>query len=154
MKYDPVIRLNEEMYESSLLIAFFRYALLIAFFSVRVVLTRNRLNDYTDDQKQQLVACCPSGVFEYDETAQTVIISNRSECIFCKECTFLLEDFRASPEDALAVEVKHSTDKFFFTVEGTGALPARDIVRYALQELMMKLKRLQAACTQLNESYA
>jgi hypothetical protein len=111
-----------------------------------------RLNDYTDDQKQQLVDCCPSKVFEYDETAQTVIISNRVECIFCKECTFLLEDFRAQPEDALAVEVKHSTDKFYFTVEATGALPARDIVRYALQALMTKLRRLQQACSELDEA--
>ena len=112
-----------------------------------------RLNDYTEDEKQQLVACCPSGVFEYDEAAGTVIIANRSECIFCKECTFLLEDFRRQPEDPLAVEVKHSTDKFFFTVEGTGALPAKDIVSSALVELTEKLGRLQTAAGLLDDAY-
>jgi hypothetical protein len=63
-----------------------------------------------------------------------------------------MEEFRRNPEDNLAVEVQHSTNRFFFTVEGTGALLAKDIVRYALRELADKLGKLQSATMQLEEA--
>jgi len=122
LKYHPVIRLNEDI-----------------------------LNDFSDEQKQTLVASCPTGVFEYDDTMRTVMISNPSECIFCRECTYLLEDYRKNPEDKLAVDVQHSSSRFFFTVEGTGALSARVIVEDALREMAEKLGRLQTAACQLDD---
>lgn len=63
-----------------------------------------------------------------------------------------MEEFRRNPEDNLAVDVQHSTNKFYFTVEGTGALLAKDIVRSALRELAEKLGRLQNATMQLEEA--
>ena len=110
------------------------------------------LTDYTNEQKKSLVKSCPAEVFAYDENAQTVVISNPSECIFCRECTYLMEEFRRHPEDNLAVEVQHSTNRFFFTVESTGAIQAKDIVRYALKEMMEKLGRLQTSTMQIEET--
>jgi hypothetical protein len=63
-----------------------------------------------------------------------------------------MEEYRRQPEDNLGVEVVHSSNKFYFTVEGTGAISAPDIVRYALRELAEKLGRLQNATMHLEES--
>jgi len=40
--------------------------------------------------------------------------------------------------------VKHSKEKFIFTVETTGALSAKDVVKDALAQLNAKFSRLQA----------
>jgi hypothetical protein len=105
------------------------------------------LNDYTADEKQQVVESCPTSVFEFDPTTTggAVLISREAECIFCRECTYLMEDFRRRPEDPLGVSVQHSADKFTFTVETNGALLAKDVVKLALRELGEKLGRLQLA---------
>lgn len=82
-------------------------------------------------------------MFDYDENTKTVRINNPSACIFCKECLFTMEDWRSSPEDKLAVEIEHSPDKFLFTVETTGALTAKEVVKDALNILTEKITRLQ-----------
>lgn len=63
------------------------------------------LDQYTEEQKEALVDCCPTQVFDYDENTKTVSVKNPSACIFCKECLFTTEDFRKNPEDKLAVQV-------------------------------------------------
>jgi DNA-directed RNA polymerase II subunit RPB3 len=108
------------------------------------------LNEFHEDEKKLLVASCPKGVFEYDETSQTVFISRAADCIFCRECIYTLEEIRKRPEDPLAVSVKHSQDKFIFTVETTGSLKAKEVVRMALQELSAKINRLKAGIRELN----
>jgi DNA-directed RNA polymerase II subunit RPB3 len=107
------------------------------------------LDQYTEEQKTALEECCPSQVFGYDENTKTVAVVNPSACIFCKECLFTTEDFRKKPEDKLAVQVKHSKEKFVFTVETTGALTAKEVVRDALAQLSRKLARLQEILPQL-----
>ncbi len=108
------------------------------------------MNDFKEEEKKALVASCPKRVFDYDETARAVVISNAAECIFCRECLNTLEEFRRLPEDELAVSVQHSSDKFTFTVESTGALKASDIVRSAFQELSAKLNRLKSGVRRLD----
>ena len=88
-------------------------------------------------------------MFKYDENIGTVTIVDASLCIFCKECTYLCEEYRKHPEDNLAVEVKHSTNKFTFTVETNGSLSAKDVVKSALQELQEKIQTLQRATSAL-----
>lgn len=120
LKYDPIVKLNEDI-----------------------------LNDYSDDQKQKLVKSCPTSVFDYDENAKTVIVKNPQQCMFCKECLYLTEDFRKLPEDALAVDVKHNPEKFHFTVETTGALKPKEVVRDAFKQLAEKIQRLKVKTMQL-----
>ena len=96
------------------------------------------------------MASCPKRVFDYDESVRTVVISNAPDCIFCRECIYTLEEFRRRPEDPLGVTIKHSADKFSFTVESTGALPAKDIVRSAFQELSHKINRLKSSTHRLD----
>lgn len=108
-----------------------------------VTLNEDILDQYSEEQKEALEDCCPTQVFEYDENTKTVSVKNPSACIFCKECLFTTEDFRKKPEDKLAVQVQHSKEKFIFTVETTGALSAKDVVKDALAQLNAKISRLQ-----------
>jgi Fe-S-cluster-containing dehydrogenase component len=96
------------------------------------------------------VSCCPTNVFGFDEHKNTVVVKDEAACIFCKECIFTLEEFRKQPEDELAVSVQHSSSRFFFTVETTGALSPRDVVKDALAQLAEKLQRLRTAIPSLN----
>lgn len=108
------------------------------------------MDQYTEEQKEALEDCCPTQVFAYDENTKTVAVVNPSACIFCKECLYTTEDFRKKPEDKLAVAVKHSKDKFIFTVETTGALTAKEVVKDALAQLNHKLTRLQEIIPTIN----
>ena len=116
LKHDPIVKLNDDI-----------------------------LDQYTEEQKQALVNCCPTNVFDIDENSKSVFIAQANECIFCRDCIYTLEDFRKSPEDKLAVEIKHSQDRFQFTVETTGALLAKEVVRDALHILAEKITKLQTA---------
>lgn len=78
-----------------------------------------------------------------------MIVSRPADCIFCKECLFLLEDFRRRPEDPLAVSVEHCYERFTFTVETTGSLRAKDVVRSALKELTEKINRIKTSLHKL-----
>ena len=98
------------------------------------------------------MASCPRGVFDFDETAETVVVSRAPDCIFCKECLYLLEDYRRKPEDPLAVSVQHCYERFTFTVETTGSLKAKDIVRSAFAELTAKINRLKTSVHKLGAS--
>lgn len=86
--------------------------------------------------------CCPKEVFERDENTGSVKIRQADECIFCRECIYTLEEFRKSPEDLLAVEIIHNPDKFTFTVETTGSLSAKDVVKDAIDKLREKLEKI------------
>ena len=123
LKYDPIVRLNDDI-----------------------------LDQYTEEQKLGLVECCPAEVFTMEENSGAVVVSNASNCIFCKECIYTLEEFRKSPEDKLAVEIQHSVDRFTFTVETNGALLAKDVIKTAMMTLEEKLTRLKKAIPQLHHS--
>jgi hypothetical protein len=86
-----------------------------------------------------LVDCCPTNVYGMDKSTGTVVVQNPAECIFCKECLYQAEEFRRFPEEKLAVSVKHSDSRFTMTVETTGSLFARDVVKLGLDVLMGKL---------------
>jgi len=100
------------------------------------------LDQYTEEQKQELVDCCPREVFDRDEYTGAVKIAKQQDCIFCRECIYTLEEFRRVPEDPLAVDIVHNPDKFTFTVETTGALSAQQVVQDALVRLREKLERI------------
>ena len=114
------------------------------------IIPLHSLDQYTEEQKENLVKCCPTEVFRREENSGTVVIDNPSSCIFCKECIYTLEDYRNSPEDKLAVEIKHCPDRFTFTVETNGALHAKEVVTEALTKLDEKLVQLKKAIPQLS----
>ena len=101
------------------------------------------MDEYNEAQTQALQKCCPTEVFQIDESSGAIYIDKAAECIFCRECIYLLEDFRRNPEDKLGVEVKHSTNKFIFTIETTGALTPKEVVKEGLKALNEKMLRLR-----------
>lgn len=104
------------------------------------------MDQYTEEQKNGLVDCCPTKVFaRSDDIGGIVTVANPTDCIFCKECIFTTEEYRRRPEDKLAVEVIHSPTKFSFTVETNGSLLAKEVVKDALSILTEKIRRLQLA---------
>jgi hypothetical protein len=107
------------------------------------------LDQYSEEQKLALVDCCPTRVFDYDDSNGTVVVASAADCMFCRECVYLLEDYRQAPEDKLGVEIKHSTNKFTFTVETTGSLQAKEVVSEALKQLTEKIVRIQKALSKL-----
>jgi len=107
------------------------------------------LDQYTEEQKQELVDCCPKEVFDRDEYTGAVRIARQQDCIFCRECIYTLEDFRRAPEDALAVDVIHNPDKFTFTVETTGALTAQQVVSDGIAVLKAKLNMINKLAQEL-----
>lgn len=130
MKYDPVVKLNEDI-----------------------------LDQYTEEQKFALVEACPTRVFDIDESSGSVVVKNMVDCIFCRECIYLLEDFREArqaPEEKLGVEIKHyieGKEKFYFTVETTGALTAKEVVKESFEQLAQKIIRLQKEIPRLQQEF-
>jgi DNA-directed RNA polymerase II subunit RPB3 len=116
------------------------------------IITFHRLDQYTEEQKLALVDCCPTQVFDFDENTSSVVIKNPSSCIFCKECIFTTEEFRIQPEDKLSVDIQHSPNKFTFTVETTGALTAKEVVKDALAQLTEKITKLQKLIPRLQQT--
>ncbi len=103
------------------------------------------MSDYSDTQKKSLVDSCPTKVFTYNELTGTIAINNANNCIFCKECLFTSEEFKKFPEDRLAIDVKHSPDTFYFTVETNGALTPVEVIKDSFRILHDKLKTIKVA---------
>jgi DNA-directed RNA polymerase II subunit RPB3 len=120
LKIDPVLKINEEM-----------------------------LADFSEDQKAAFANVCPTGVFQFNEGNRTVEIVDAAACIFCKECIYYAEEARKDPNDPLVVEVKHSQDRFVFTIETTGALSPSEVVHDAFAVLQAKLKKMVRATMKL-----
>ncbi len=111
------------------------------------------MDEYSEEQKLSLVNSCPANVFTYDTHTESVLVVNPSDCIFCRECIFAIEEFRKRPEDILGVEIAHSSNKFTFSVEATGSLLASDIVRDGLQILAQKINTLKSGVQLLNTEF-
>lgn len=111
-----------------------------------VTLDEARINaDMPERARLDLARSCPRNVFAFLPASRAVVLDNPQECIFCRECIHKMEDYRTTPEEALPVTVRHSSDTFHFTVESTGALAPAAIVRSALVVLAEKLHVLKTA---------
>lgn len=121
----------------------------------------------TAELKREIVECCPRQVFQVQasskSSAQTGVemndyymfgaddaslgaagdvedldleVADRSRCIFCQECTAVCRN----ADFPNLITVRHVPDRFHFTVESTGCMPASQIVEMALEILQDKLK--------------
>ena len=92
----------------------------------------------TPEWKRKFVASCPNRVFNYRQQGDMVIVDNRDECTFCRQCQEALEEEKADDK----VVIRPEEDIFIFRVEGTGALKPELIVSQALEILSKKLKNV------------
>jgi len=108
-------------------------------FTPDIRLNHNRIEELTDEQKQEWVNSCPTKVYRYDEETRRVDIEDSIKCTFCNECKKKADDF--GKPDLVSISTK--ADRFIFTVETTGALRPEDVVLSALNVLKLKLASLQ-----------
>jgi len=103
-----------------------------------------RMDEMTDTQKQDFVKSCPTKVYKYNDTTHTVEIEDSLKCMYCMECKKKAEYF----EKGDAVSINQRTDKFYFTVETTGALRPEEIVLSAINAIKEKLSNVQQHVTE------
>lgn len=98
----------------------------------------------TLEQKQELVDVCPDRILELDEvTGQLVVAEHAIEtATFSEDLKCLQSTMKKRPEDDDFVKVTPSEDKFIFSVEGTGAIDAEEIMLSALNVLKNRLNYL------------
>lgn len=101
-----------------------------------VELDQSKINGQMSiEQRKELVACCPSKVFVFNELNQEVEVERAGACNLSIEC----QRFAEAQGFENAVKIAEDPHKFIFTVESTGALPPVEIVRKAMTILKQKI---------------
>lgn len=95
----------------------------------------NGAEGLTVDQRKEMVARCPRKVYKFNEIKQSVDIEDVNKCNLCTECVRFTDGLKINK----AVTLDEDDNKFYFTVESTGALPPVDIVRKAFAILKKKI---------------
>lgn len=114
-----------------------------------------KINKLTPEHKQELVARCPRKVYSYNAIRQSVDIEDANKCNLCNECVKYVTvdlNLKENPEYKdvninweKMIRVDEKDNKFYFTVESTGALSPEDIVLKAFSVLKQKLSLLKEA---------
>lgn len=109
-------------------------------------LNQARMDEMTENQKQDFVKSCPTKVYKYNESTHNVEIEDSLRCMYCQECKRKAEYFEK--EDAVSIVQKQ--DKFYFTVETTGAIRPEEIVLAAINTIKEKLTNVQQHVSENN----
>lgn len=99
----------------------------------------DRMDELTEEQKQEWVNSCPTKVYKYNEEKKQVEIENAAACMFCNECKIKAEQL----ERPDLVKIGTKPDRFIFSVETTGALAPQEVAMTSIQVLRQKLIDLQ-----------
>lgn len=107
----------------------------------------------TLEQKQELVEACPDRILELDEiTGSLVAVDNAYEmATYTEDLQSAQEAMKKRPEDDDFVKVEHSTDRFVFSVESTGAMDAEEILLSSLRVLKDRMNYLMAEVEKLKD---
>ena len=94
----------------------------------------------TIDQRKEFVQRCPRKVYNYNELKQIVEIEKMNDCNLCTEC------YRYSESQKIekAVTITEDDQKFYFTIESTGAIPPVQIIKRAFTILKTKINTFTA----------
>jgi DNA-directed RNA polymerase I and III subunit RPAC1 len=98
-------------------------------------------------EAEELVKRCPMGVFDIEDLGggggggggkggKRAVAKRQRACTVCRECLRI----EGAGE---RIRVERQSTHFIFTVESTGALPARELVRQALRVLGQKAKAVE-----------
>lgn len=108
----------------------------------------------TLEQKQELVDTCPDRILELDEVTGNMTIADNAweTATFTDDLMHAQNNMKERPEDEDFVTVRHSQDKFIFSVEGTGAMDAEEILKSSLRVLKDKLRYLAQIVENLRDT--
>lgn len=96
---------------------------------------------FVGKEAEELVKRCPMGVFDIEDLGaagggKRAVVKRPRACTVCRECL--------RPEGAATrIAVERISTHFIFSVESTGALPARELVRQALRVMGQKAKAVE-----------
>jgi len=98
----------------------------------------------TTEQKQELVDVCPDRILELDEvTGEIRAVEDAWDiATYTEDLDFAQKAMKKRPEDDDFVTVRHSKDRFIFSVETTGAIDADELLLAALKVLQKRLNDL------------
>ncbi|KAK2194710.1 bifunctional DNA-directed RNA polymerase [Babesia duncani] len=106
------------------------------------------------DNKAQLAASCPRGVYQYFGGAQMAPqklwgtvdfkVVNKTNCIYCDECINFAREL--GHRDLIKIEPDET--RFRFSIESTGAIPPEKILEVALLVLEEKMTILHSSFTE------
>ncbi|KAL7452729.1 hypothetical protein ACHAWC_004449 [Mediolabrus comicus] len=118
-----------------------------------ITINEEACNMLTLEQKQELVDACPDRILELDEiTGNLVAVENAYEmATFTEDLKVAQNAMKKRPEDDDFVTVEHSTDRFVFSVETTGAMDAEEILMSAMRVLKDKLNYLASEVEKLKD---
>lgn len=118
-----------------------------------ITINEDACANLTMEQKQQLVDVCPDRILELDEvTGKLNVASDAWEnATYTEDLGLAQASMKKRPEDDDFVTVVPSTDRFIFSVEGTGAMDAEDILMSALRVLKDRLNYLTTMVENLKD---
>ena len=98
----------------------------------------------TQEEKQQLCDVCPDRILELDEVSGRLVESEHAieSATFTEDLDTLQKSLKKRPEDEDFVKVEHTMDRFIFSVEGTGAMDAEEVLMSSLKVLKDRLMYL------------
>lgn len=109
-----------------------------------ITINEEQVATLTMEQKQELIEVCPDIILELDDVTGSIKpVENYWEVsTYTEDLKTHQESLKKRKEDEDFVIIQHSTDKFVFTVESTGAMDADEIVMSALRVLKDRLTYL------------
>lgn len=109
-----------------------------------ITINEEQCSTLTMEQKQELVEVCPDKILELDEvTGNLKAVENAWElATYTEDLRYAQDAMKKRMEDDDFVTVVHSSDKFIFAIESTGAMDADEIVLSALRVLKDRLNYL------------
>ena len=98
----------------------------------------NKQRQMTMEEKVEIVASCPTKVFDLNSKTKHLEVRNSEKCTFCEECLRKSENMGK----AKLIKIEQKKDRFKFYVETVGQLAPGEILRKALQIMKEKLETL------------
>lgn len=112
-----------------------------------------RMEQMKADEKRAIVDACPTRVFDFDDRTEHIVIARPERWeggCDTDECMMLATEILGQEQDLMTV--RPNENKFFFTVETTGALSPTDIVLDALQTIKQKIGNISREVSNLDHS--
>lgn len=97
------------------------------------------VEEFTGQDAEKLVECCPMNVFDIEEiidkkgkTTKTAVVDDILNCTMCRECI-------RDPEQEPKIRLQRVRDHYIFTIEAVGQLSPAEIFRRGIAQLKSKL---------------
>lgn len=109
-----------------------------------IEINHEEMASLTTEQKQELVDVCPDRILELDEvTGEIRAVENYWDiATFTEDLEYAQRAMKKRPEDDDFITIRHSKDRFIFTIETTGAMDAEEVLLTALKVLKKRLNDL------------